>query len=188
MPYPGPVERLHRPSRPSSTHRGGWTRKLALLAVLREVLSPQAVHLHHPFGVRNRLAMRGLTRLVDHWEHTQAVVEEPYACRANCRLRRSLVALTVHSRSGGSFIAEKPSSGLTRRRHVRASGLRGGYTAGRTGSAESGAERAQTVTQMAGATAAAVGRMGAGRGVVERAGHRAEAADIARCETTHGPH
>ena len=64
---------------------------------------------------------------------TQAVVEEPYACRANCRLRRSLVALTVHSRSGVSFIAEKPSSGLTRRRHVRASGMRGGYTAGRTG-------------------------------------------------------
>ena len=119
---------------------------------------------------------------------TQAVVEEPYACRANCRLRRSLVALTVHSRSGVSFIAEKPSSGLTRRRHVRASGMRGGYTAGRTWSAESGAERAQTVTQMAGATAAAVGRMGAGRGVVERAGQRAEAADIARCETTHGPH
>ena len=32
---------------------------------MHEVLSPQAVHLHHPFGVRNRLVVRGLTRLVE---------------------------------------------------------------------------------------------------------------------------
>ena len=83
-------------ARPSASKwwlkRGG--RVLALLPVFHEVLLPQAVHLHHPFCVRNRLAVRGLTRLVDALGAV-AVVEEPDACRASGRLRRSVEVPSV---------------------------------------------------------------------------------------------
>ena len=69
-------------------------------------------HQSHPFSVRNRLAVIGLSRLVEA-SGAQAVVQPPSACRLR-RLWRSLVVPSVLRSRGVSFIAKKPSSGHAR--------------------------------------------------------------------------
>jgi hypothetical protein len=98
-------------ARPSaSKYRVRWLGTvLALIVVPVEVPAPMGCHQSHPFGVRNRLAMIGLSRLVEA-SGAQAVLQPPSTCRLR-RLRRSLPVPSVLSSSGVSFITKKPSSG-----------------------------------------------------------------------------
>ena len=88
------------PARPSalkatSKHPGrGLRTPLALLAVLHEVFAPHAVHIRYPSGAQDRLAMGGLSRLVVA-AGALAIIQEPNACQASCRLGRSLVDINA---------------------------------------------------------------------------------------------
>ena len=89
-------------ARPSaSRHRGRWLGSvLALLVVPVEVPAPPGRHQSHPFGVRNRLAVVGLSRLVEA-SGAQAVLQPPGARRCS-RLRRSVEVPSVLRRVGVS--------------------------------------------------------------------------------------
>ena len=89
-------------ARPSaSRHRGRWLGSvLALFVVPVEVPAPPGRHQSHPFGVRNRLAVVGLSRLVEA-SGAQAVLQPPGARRCS-RLRRSVEVPSVLRRVGVS--------------------------------------------------------------------------------------